>query len=442
MAIRINRVYTRGGDAGETSLVGGRRIAKDAIRIESYGTVDELNALLGLVRTANRDAAGAARKGGSRPARRRPRADPERAVQSRIGSRHAAAGPPSEAARHRSAPRLVSREDDRRPERRPAGAEVLRAAGRRLGLGIPAPGAHRLPPGRAPRDDARPAGGRGHPRPRLSQSPLGSALRAGPLGREDADRSRSLSGTPRRADTQSALAARAATAALARASRPRPRGGGGSAHRHDRDPVDERLRAPGGGEIVLSLRARERAPLHDPLVVHSEAASLPARRRSPPGPPRRDRAEPARVRALPQGLRARGGNPRRRRDRRRLDAPPARLAFEQGRRDDVFDRSRGVQPARHRPPVRIRMGEGDGPLVPVALLRRSEPVRSAREFPVRRLGSLRRPVLPARAGAPVLRARRQVGAREHDEALRTSTRSSTPEARRRPCGRRSSATCS
>jgi cob(I)alamin adenosyltransferase len=62
MAIRINRVYTRGGDAGETSLVGGRRIAKDAVRIESYGTVDELNALLGLVRTANRDAKGAARK--------------------------------------------------------------------------------------------------------------------------------------------------------------------------------------------------------------------------------------------------------------------------------------------------------------------------------------------------------------------------------------------
>jgi cob(I)alamin adenosyltransferase len=56
MAIRINRVYTRGGDSGETSLVGGQRIAKDSIRIESYGTVDELNAILGLVRTANRDA--------------------------------------------------------------------------------------------------------------------------------------------------------------------------------------------------------------------------------------------------------------------------------------------------------------------------------------------------------------------------------------------------
>jgi cob(I)alamin adenosyltransferase len=58
MAIRINRVYTRGGDAGETSLVGGPRIAKDAIRIRSYGTVDELNAVLGLARTANRETPG------------------------------------------------------------------------------------------------------------------------------------------------------------------------------------------------------------------------------------------------------------------------------------------------------------------------------------------------------------------------------------------------
>jgi cob(I)alamin adenosyltransferase len=59
MAIRINRVYTRGGDRGETSLVGGQRIAKDSIRIESYGTVDELNAILGVVRITNRDLPGA-----------------------------------------------------------------------------------------------------------------------------------------------------------------------------------------------------------------------------------------------------------------------------------------------------------------------------------------------------------------------------------------------
>lgn len=53
MAIRINRVYTRGGDRGETSLVGGQRVPKDSTRIETYGTVDELNAVIGLVRAAN-----------------------------------------------------------------------------------------------------------------------------------------------------------------------------------------------------------------------------------------------------------------------------------------------------------------------------------------------------------------------------------------------------
>jgi cob(I)alamin adenosyltransferase len=53
VAIRINRVYTRGGDKGETSLVGGRRVPKESRRIESYGTVDELNAVLGVVRVAN-----------------------------------------------------------------------------------------------------------------------------------------------------------------------------------------------------------------------------------------------------------------------------------------------------------------------------------------------------------------------------------------------------
>ncbi len=50
MSVRINRVYTRTGDQGETGLVGGRRVAKDSTRIECYGTVDELNATLGLAR--------------------------------------------------------------------------------------------------------------------------------------------------------------------------------------------------------------------------------------------------------------------------------------------------------------------------------------------------------------------------------------------------------
>src|SRR5438093_2052416 len=48
--LAINRVYTRGGDKGETSLVGGQRVPKDAVRIEAYGTVDELNATIGVAR--------------------------------------------------------------------------------------------------------------------------------------------------------------------------------------------------------------------------------------------------------------------------------------------------------------------------------------------------------------------------------------------------------
>jgi cob(I)alamin adenosyltransferase len=53
MAIRITRVYTRTGDGGRTRLVGGAEVAKDARRIEAYGTIDELNAVLGLARTFN-----------------------------------------------------------------------------------------------------------------------------------------------------------------------------------------------------------------------------------------------------------------------------------------------------------------------------------------------------------------------------------------------------
>ena len=50
MTIRINRVYTRSGDAGETSLVGGTRVSKGEARIAAYGDLDELNCCLGLAR--------------------------------------------------------------------------------------------------------------------------------------------------------------------------------------------------------------------------------------------------------------------------------------------------------------------------------------------------------------------------------------------------------
>jgi cob(I)alamin adenosyltransferase len=45
------KIYTKTGDKGSTSLFGGKRVSKDSVRIEAYGTVDELNSLLGICRT-------------------------------------------------------------------------------------------------------------------------------------------------------------------------------------------------------------------------------------------------------------------------------------------------------------------------------------------------------------------------------------------------------
>ena len=56
MPIRITRVYTRTGDKGDTALVGGKRVPKDSLRIEAYGTVDELNSIVGLARACNHEA--------------------------------------------------------------------------------------------------------------------------------------------------------------------------------------------------------------------------------------------------------------------------------------------------------------------------------------------------------------------------------------------------
>jgi cob(I)alamin adenosyltransferase len=46
----MTRIYTRTGDAGETGLLGGRRVSKDDVRVEAYGTLDELNSVLGVAR--------------------------------------------------------------------------------------------------------------------------------------------------------------------------------------------------------------------------------------------------------------------------------------------------------------------------------------------------------------------------------------------------------
>ncbi len=53
--MRITKVYTRTGDAGKTRLAGGQPVWKDSLRVEAYGTVDELNASVGVARVMNAD---------------------------------------------------------------------------------------------------------------------------------------------------------------------------------------------------------------------------------------------------------------------------------------------------------------------------------------------------------------------------------------------------
>jgi len=48
--VRLTKIYTRGGDTGETSLGDGARVAKDCARVEAFGAVDETNACIGLAR--------------------------------------------------------------------------------------------------------------------------------------------------------------------------------------------------------------------------------------------------------------------------------------------------------------------------------------------------------------------------------------------------------
>jgi len=56
--MRITKVYTKTGDAGQTRLAGGQQVWKDSQRVEAYGTVDELNAAIGVIRVFNADKAG------------------------------------------------------------------------------------------------------------------------------------------------------------------------------------------------------------------------------------------------------------------------------------------------------------------------------------------------------------------------------------------------
>ncbi len=57
--IALNRIYTRSGDGGGTRLAGGQTVHKDDLRIQTYGTVDELNAFIGVARTTAEQVTGA-----------------------------------------------------------------------------------------------------------------------------------------------------------------------------------------------------------------------------------------------------------------------------------------------------------------------------------------------------------------------------------------------
>jgi hypothetical protein len=48
--VQLTRIYTKGGDKGETSLGDGARVKKHSLRVDAYGTVDEANAAIGLAR--------------------------------------------------------------------------------------------------------------------------------------------------------------------------------------------------------------------------------------------------------------------------------------------------------------------------------------------------------------------------------------------------------
>tara|TARA_B100000131_G_scaffold320132_1_gene367525 strand:- start:1053 stop:1628 length:576 start_codon:yes stop_codon:yes gene_type:complete len=53
--VRLNKIYTRTGDSGETSLVGGTRVSKHSLRPEAFGEIDELNSILGITRAHLRE---------------------------------------------------------------------------------------------------------------------------------------------------------------------------------------------------------------------------------------------------------------------------------------------------------------------------------------------------------------------------------------------------
>ena len=133
---RLTRIYTRTGDDGSTGLGGGQRVAKDSLRIATFGTVDELNSVLG-VALAEGALRAFARAGGEDPERTLPPGFGPLHLGSRQGSPHRAAG--------RGTPRPGSRAVDGRAERRTGRARQLHPARWCARRSAVARRAHRVP---------------------------------------------------------------------------------------------------------------------------------------------------------------------------------------------------------------------------------------------------------------------------------------------------------
>ncbi len=158
---KLTRIYTRTGDDGTTGLVGGQRVKKNACRIEAYGTIDELSAVVGLARTA------LAEVQRTRPVQDMARANAVAAELDdwlawtqdalfNVGSDLATLpqdrweGMPLVAASDATA---LERAIDRAQQDLEPLANFIHA-GRLVRGRVPAPGAHRLPAGRAAADRA------------------------------------------------------------------------------------------------------------------------------------------------------------------------------------------------------------------------------------------------------------------------------------------------
>ena len=146
--VYLSKIYTKTGDKGHTALVGGQMVPKDSARIEAYGTVDELNAVIGLVLRANEEEAGPD-EASQGEVEVRAYAGAERAVQPRDRSWRRCPRTWAKAAAHRGAARRGAGERDRRPQRKSPAAAQLRAAGGRLGVVLSAPRAYGVPARRA-----------------------------------------------------------------------------------------------------------------------------------------------------------------------------------------------------------------------------------------------------------------------------------------------------